>query len=81
MAEPLSSELPRDMNVDAFLAWAEGRPGRYELELGRVLAMAPERASHNRAKTAAQRTLETAIARAGGACESFSDGMTVRIDS
>lgn len=32
------------MDVDEFIAWAIDRPGRYELEDGRVLAMAPERA-------------------------------------
>lgn len=80
MAELLHSELPSGMTVDAFLVWAEGRPGRHELELGRVIATAPERASHNRAKTAAQRALADAVARAGISCESFSDGMTVRVD-
>ena len=30
------------MNVDEFLAWAEDRPGRFELVDGEVFAMSPE---------------------------------------
>jgi hypothetical protein len=36
------------MNVDEYLAWAEGRPGRYELYGGVVYAMARERAGDPR---------------------------------
>ena len=34
------------MDVDAFLAWAEGREGRWELRDGQPVLMAPERAAH-----------------------------------
>ncbi|MEA2990445.1 MAG: hypothetical protein QOG83_3156, partial [Alphaproteobacteria bacterium] len=34
------------LTVDEYLAWAEGRPGRYELYEGIVYAMTPERAVH-----------------------------------
>jgi Uma2 family endonuclease len=34
------------MNVEQFLDWAVGRPGRYELVRGEVFAMSPETANH-----------------------------------
>lgn len=68
------------MTVDEFLAWAEGRPGRYELVEGEVVAMSPERARHARAKAAAFNALAQAIRTSGAPCEAFADGMTVRID-
>lgn len=65
----------------SFIAWAADQPrGRYELVGGEVVAMAPERAGHARAKARAHRALEEAIARAGLGCEAFPDGMSVRID-
>jgi len=68
-----------EMDVDAFLAWAEGREGRWELRDGQPVLMAPERAGHALTKYAAQKTLEAGIARAGLPCRMFPDGMTVRI--
>ncbi len=68
------------MTVDAFLAWAETREGRFELLRGRVVAMAPERARHVRVKLNIAIALRSAIERAGLDCEAFGDGMTVRID-
>ncbi len=67
------------MDVDAFLVWAEGREGRWELRDGQPVLMAPERAAHALTKFAAQKALEAAIARAGLPCRMFPDGMTVRI--
>ena len=46
------------MDVDAFLRWAEGRDGRWELRDGRPILMAPERAVHALAKYAAQEPLD-----------------------
>lgn len=67
--------------ADAFIAWAMDQPrGRFELVRGQVVAMAPERAGHARAKGSMYRALGDAISRAGLACEAFTDGMTVRID-
>ncbi len=43
-----------DMDVDAFLVWAEGRDGRWELRDGQPLLMSPERAAHALTKYAAQ---------------------------
>lgn len=71
--------LPK-MTVDEYLAWAEGRPGRYELHAGVVYAMAPKRAVHAKVKYAMQTALSSGISRAGLACEMLPDGMIIRID-
>ena len=68
------------MTVNEFLAWAEDRPGRYELVDGEVVAMSPEQVRHARTKGLAYAALREAIRRAGLRCEAFPDGMTVRID-
>src|SRR5262245_18838098 len=68
------------MTVDEFLAWAEGRKGRYELYNGVVYAMSPERAGHAEVKHAVATALASAIARAKLACWMLPDGMTVRVD-
>lgn len=68
------------MTVDEFLAWAEDRPGRYELEDGEVIAMAPQRVQHAAVKFAVQAALGGAIRAAGAGCHMLPDGMTVRID-
>ncbi len=67
------------MDVDAFLVWAEGRQGRWELRNGQTVMMAPERAVHALTKYAAQETLKGAIERARLGCRMFPDGITVRI--
>jgi len=73
--------LPKHkMTVDEYLAWAEGRPGRFELYAGIVYAMAPERAVHAEVKYAVQTALLIGIRRAGIPCHMLSDGMTVRVD-
>src|ERR1700687_2983166 len=68
------------MTVDEYLAWAEGRPGRFELYAGIVYAMPPERAGHAEVKYAVQTALLTAIRRAGVPCHMLPGGMTVRVD-
>jgi Uma2 family endonuclease len=73
--------LPKQkMTVDEYLAWAEGRPGRFELYAGVVYAMAPERAVHAEVKYAVQTALLSGIRRAGIPCHMLPDGMTVRVD-
>ncbi|MBE7201056.1 MAG: Uma2 family endonuclease [Parafilimonas terrae] len=69
------------MNVDEFLAWAAGRPGRFELLDGEVFAMSPERAGHALVKYATQSALHRAIVRARLGCHMMPDGMTVRVDA
>jgi Uma2 family endonuclease len=69
------------MTVEEFVDWAMAQPdGRYELEGGEVVAMAPERAAHARLKARIWRALDDAIAARGLPCEAWPDGMTVRID-
>ena len=77
----MSSPARNEMDVDAFLAWAEGRDGRWELRDGQPVMMAPERAAHALTKYAAQKALENGITRAGLPCRMFPDGMTVRISA
>ena len=55
----------RNMDVDAFLVWGEGRDGRWELRDGQPVMMSPERAAHALTKYAAQKALEGGIVRAG----------------
>ncbi len=74
--------LPKHrMTVDEYLAWAQGRPGRFELYAGVVHAMTPERAGHAKVKFAVQTVLRSAIQRAGLPCHMLPDGMTVRVDA
>jgi Uma2 family endonuclease len=74
--------LPKHkMTVDEYLAWAQGKPGRFELYAGVVYAMTPERAGHATVKFAVQMALRTAIRRSGVLCHMLPDGMTVRIDA
>lgn len=69
------------MTVDEFLAWAEGRPGRFQLVDGEVFVMWPERAGHALVKYAIQAALSRSIQRAGIGWHMMPDGMTVRIDA
>ena len=54
---------------------------RYELVAGQVVAMAPERASHNEGKLEGVVALRQAIRAAGLPCRADTDGMAVRIDA
>jgi Uma2 family endonuclease len=75
----ISSPAKHEMDVDAFLTWAEGRDGHWELRDGQPVMMAPERAVHALTKYAAQESLKAGIKRAGLPCRMFPDGMMVRI--
>jgi Uma2 family endonuclease len=77
----MSSPARNEMDVDAFLVWAEGREGRWELRDGQPVLMSPERALHALTKYAAQESLKAAVRMAGLPCRMFPDGMTVRITS
>jgi Uma2 family endonuclease len=75
-------ERPRqsEFTADEFIAWALEQPtGRYELDNGAVVAMAPERASHAVAKLNAVIALRNAIGARGLPCRAFPDGMSVRV--
>lgn len=69
-----------DFTADEFFAWAEDRPGRFELVGGQVVAMAPERLAHGRAKLDVAIALRTALAAGGAGCEAVMDSVAVRVD-
>ena len=69
------------LTVEEFLVSAEERDGRWELQDGVLIAMAPERVSHLRAKSRAVNALADAIQRAGAPCEALPDGAVVRISA
>lgn len=79
---PEKIELPAaKLNLPEFIAWAMEQPrGRFELEDGVVVAMAPERVGRSRAKVAAVNALARAIAASGRTCEAIGDGVAVSID-
>jgi Uma2 family endonuclease len=76
----MAALLKTRMSVDEYLAWAEGRPGRYELVDGNVYAMTPERAAHAEVKLAIHLALVAGIRARLLPCHVLPDGMTVRID-
>jgi Uma2 family endonuclease len=77
MEQPKQTEF----TADEFIAWAMEQPtGRFELDNGIVIAMAPERANHNLAKLDAAIALRGAIGAQGLPCRVMTDGMAVRID-
>jgi Uma2 family endonuclease len=71
------------MTADAFIDWAMRQPEgeHYELAGGEVVAMAPERLAHARAKLHITNRLNAAIAAAGAPCEAIIDGPAVVIDA
>ena len=72
---------PTDFTADEFIAWAMDQPtGRFELDNGVVVAMAPERVSHALARGQAWLALRAAIAARGLPCQALPDGASVRID-
>ena len=67
--------------VDEFRAWAERQTsGRFELDSGRIVAMAPERIRHARVKAAVYNALATGLTSAQLTCEALPDGVSLRID-
>jgi Uma2 family endonuclease len=77
MEQPKQTEF----TADEFIAWALEQPtGRFELDNGMIVAMAPERVSHNQAKLNMAIALRGAIGARGLPCRVMTDGMAVRID-
>ena len=68
------------MTVEEYLAWAEGRPGRYELHDGVVRAMSPESTGHAVIKAAVHMALRAAIRARQLPCHALPDGVTLRVD-
>jgi Uma2 family endonuclease len=70
-----------ELTADEFIAWAlEQATGRFELDNGTIVAMAPERVNHTRAKRNAVIALNNAIGVRGLACEVLPDGASVRVN-
>ncbi|WP_363348324.1 Uma2 family endonuclease [Methylocystis echinoides] len=74
-------QTPPKMTVEEFLAWAEGRTGRYELIGGEIVAQASERAKHWKIKLATHVALLNAVKAKACGCHVVPDGGTVRIDT
>jgi Uma2 family endonuclease len=77
----MSSVATPLMTVDEFLGWAERRQGRWELQDGELVAMAPERLLHSETKYEVVTALKAAIKRANAPCHAVPDGATVRISA
>ena len=77
----MSVAVEEPMSADEFLLWAEAQDGRWELQDGALVAMAPERVAHFETKLRAAVALERAVERAGVPCRVFPDGAGVRIDA
>jgi Uma2 family endonuclease len=75
----MSEPAERLMTVDAFLDWAWGREGKFELHDGRPVAMSPERVRHAGTKTETGAALRDAIRRANLPCRAYVDGITIRV--
>jgi Uma2 family endonuclease len=77
MEQPKRTEF----TADEFITWAlEQAAGRFELDNGAVVAMAPERVDHTRAKRNATIALHNAIGARGLPCEVLPDGASVRVN-
>ena len=83
MSHAQSHEPEGVMTREEFLSWVDQQPtGRFERIDGIVVAMAPERASHNLRKAAARDALRRAVREAGlSACQVYTDGMTVQVEN
>lgn len=70
----------RRLTADAYFDHvAATLTGRHELVDGRLIAMAPERLAHVRAKRDITFALAGAVVRAGIPCEVFPDGVSVQV--
>lgn len=80
MGRALTHEPEARMTREEYRAWAARQPsGRFERIAGIVVAVAPERAGHNRCKGSARDVLRRAVQDAGLPCEVFADGMTIEV--
>ena len=76
-------QQPRQVGftADEFVAWASEQPeGRFELDNGLVVAMAPERVNHAIAKRNATMILHGDIVARGLVCQALPDGVAVRVN-
>jgi Uma2 family endonuclease len=75
----MSTVAKPQLTVDEFLASADGRDGRWELQDGELVAMSPERVAHLETKAEVMFALRSVIERARAPCRVLPDGATVRI--
>jgi Uma2 family endonuclease len=75
----MSAQPQHLLTVDEFLSSADQREGRWELENGALVSMAPERLGHGRVKGDVFVALRDAVRRAGAPCEAVTDSVAVRI--
>ena len=75
------STVLKQMTVDEFLLWAEGKEGRWELHDGVPVMMAPEQLRHTRIKSRAVTALQQALNDAGLTCEAVADGLSIKVDA
>ena len=75
----MSEVAAKHMTVDEFLAWAEGREGKWELHDGVAVQMAAEQAYHSRVKVFVGAAFLAALRRKGGDCGVYADGLAVCI--
>ena len=75
----MSAPAVQRFDLSSFLAFAEGREGKWELFDGAPVAMSPERVRHTETKTEAAFALREAIRRAGAPCRAYAEGITVRV--
>lgn len=68
-----------DMDADAFLAWAEGREGKYELVDGRVMAMSGAQRRHDRVVVNCIASLVNQLA--GKPCQPGSSDLAVKVSA
>jgi Uma2 family endonuclease len=69
----------KQMTVDEFLTWAEGKKGRWELHDGVPVMISPERSLHAETKAETYVALREAIRRNGLPCRAYPDGMAIRV--
>jgi hypothetical protein len=75
----MSALAEKRLNVDEFLAWADGREGKWELHDGVPVLMSPERVRDAAAISDATLALSVALDRAGVPCRAHARGINVRI--
>lgn len=75
----MSAPVPRLMQAEEFLAWAQSQPGRHELVQGEVRAMSAEQAQHALVKGEVYARLREGVRSGSLPCQVFVDGMAVRV--
>lgn len=75
----MSTLAQRKMTVDEFLAWAEGREGRWELYNGVPYTTSPDTVGHGEVKMAIYMALRRAARTATQPCHIVGSGVGIRV--